>query len=117
MTGMRVGPDEGEKIPRGPRYHRVLVELPELEVIEARWGPGFSVDPHTHRDHADSFYVLEGEAEFRLCDDVVRAGAGTWVTAPVGVLHSFRNVGEGDLRVLNIHAPNVGFTSWLRAES
>jgi quercetin dioxygenase-like cupin family protein len=59
MTSLRIGPDEGEKIPRGPRYHRVLAELPELEVIDACFGPGFSVDQHTHRDHVDCFYVLE----------------------------------------------------------
>jgi hypothetical protein len=41
MTGIRIGPDEGETIPRGPRYHRVLAELPELEVVDARFGPGF----------------------------------------------------------------------------
>jgi quercetin dioxygenase-like cupin family protein len=115
MTGIRVAPDEGEKIARGPRYHRVLAELPELEVIDARFGPGFRVDTHSHPDHVDSFYVLEGEAEFQLGDDVVHAGAGTWVAVPIGVLHGFRNVGEGELRILNIHAPNVGFTGRLRA--
>jgi len=117
MSGIRIAPEEGGKIPRGPRYHRVLAELPELEVIDARFGPGFSVDPHSHRDHVDSFYVLEGEAEFRLGDDVVHADAGTWVAGPIRVLHGFRNVGEGELRILNIHAPNVGFTSLLRANS
>ncbi len=117
MIGIRITPDEGERIPRGPRYHRVLAELPAMEVIDARFGPGFSVDPHIHRDHVDSFYVLEGEVEFRLGDDVVRAGAGTWVAVPMGVLHGFRNTGEGELRILDIHAPNVGFTSRLRADS
>jgi quercetin dioxygenase-like cupin family protein len=109
-----IGPDEGEMLPRGPRYHRVLAELPQLEVIDERFGPGFSVPAHTHDDHVDSFYVLEGEGEFVVGDEVVRGGTGTWVTAPVGVLHSFRNTGDGELRILNIHAPNVGFADWLR---
>jgi quercetin dioxygenase-like cupin family protein len=114
MNSSHIGPDEGEKIPRGPRYHRVLAELPELEVIDARFGPGFSIEPHTHRDHSDSFYVLDGEAEFTLGDEVVRAGAGTWVTAPVGIVHGFRNTGDSELRILNIHAPNTGFADRLR---
>src|SRR5579859_1125692 len=117
MSGIHIGPDEGEKIPRGPRSHRVLAELPELEVIDGRFGPGFSVAPHAHRDHVDSFYVLEGEAEFTLDDEVVRAGAGTWVTVPIGTVHSFRNTGDGELRILNIHAPNTGFADRLRANS
>jgi quercetin dioxygenase-like cupin family protein len=115
MTSMRVGPDEGERIPRGARYHRVLVELPELEAVDARFGPGFNVRPHAHRDHVDSFFILEGEAEFTLGDEVVRAGAGTWVSVPAGVVHAFRNVADGELRILNVHAPNTGFTARLRS--
>jgi mannose-6-phosphate isomerase-like protein (cupin superfamily) len=65
-------------------------------------------------DHVDCFYVLEGEAEFVMGDDVVRAGPGTYVAAPVGVSHGFRNVGEGELRMLNIHAPNTGFARRMR---
>jgi quercetin dioxygenase-like cupin family protein len=114
MASIHIGPGEGERIPRGRRYHRVLAELPELEVIDARFGPGFSIEPHTHRDHVDSFYVLDGEAEFTLGDEVVRAGAGTWVTAPIGVVHGFRNMGDGELGILNIHAPNTGFAARLR---
>ena len=110
-----IGPDGGEQVPRGPRYHRILAELPELEVIELSFGPDFEgVDPHTHADQVDSFYVLEGEAEFVLGDDVVRAGPGTYVAAPIGVVHGFRNIGPGDLRMLNVHGPNTGFVERLR---
>lgn len=91
------------------------MELPELEVVDLSFGPGFEgVDPHAHSDHVDSFYVLEGEAEFTLGDEVVRAGPGSWVSAPVGVTHGFRNAGDGELRLLNVHAPNVGFAQRLR---
>jgi quercetin dioxygenase-like cupin family protein len=117
MSSMSVGPEQGERIPRGPRYHRVLVELPELEAVDARFGPGFSVRPHAHRDHVDSFYVLEGQAEFTLGDELVRAVAGTWISVPAGVVHAFRNVADGDLRILNVHAPNTGFMQRLRGES
>jgi quercetin dioxygenase-like cupin family protein len=116
VNGIFVPPNEGERVPRGPRVHRVLVELPELEVIELHFGPGFVVPPHTHDDHVDSFYVLEGEAEFAVGDDVVRAGPGAWMSAPVGAVHGFRNAADGELRVLNFHTPNVGFTDRLRAE-
>jgi mannose-6-phosphate isomerase-like protein (cupin superfamily) len=39
------------------------------------------------------------------------------VAVPIGVVHGFRNAGDGELRILNIHAPNTGFTSRLRANS
>jgi mannose-6-phosphate isomerase-like protein (cupin superfamily) len=115
-TGIaRLGPDGGEQLPRGPRHHRVLAELPEYEAVELRFGPDFEgVDAHAHEAHVDSFYVLEGEAEFLLEDELVRAGPGSFVAAPAGVIHGFRNVGGTELRVLNIHAPNVGFVQRLR---
>jgi quercetin dioxygenase-like cupin family protein len=109
------GPDGGERVARGPRTHRILAELPELEVIELHFGPDFEgVDPHTHADHTDSFYVLEGEAEFTVGDRVVRAGPGSYVAAPAGVVHGFRVAGDADLRMLNLHSPNTGFAERLR---
>src|SRR5437763_5559150 len=115
MDGIMIGPDGGEQVARGPRNHRILAELPALEVIELRFGPGFEgVEPHTHSDHVDSFYVLEGEAEFTMDGEVVRAGPGTYVAAPVGVVHGFRVFGDRDLVMLNIQGPNTGFGLRLR---
>ena len=109
--GIVVQPGEGERV----RRHRVLAELPELEVFELRFSPEFEgVDPHRHPDHVDAFYVLEGEAEFTVDDTVVRAGPGTWVAAPVGVEHGFRVAGDNDLVMLNVHSPNTGFGERLR---
>jgi mannose-6-phosphate isomerase-like protein (cupin superfamily) len=39
------------------------------------------------------------------------------VAVPMGVVHSFRNAGDGELRVLNIHSPKTGFISQLRTDS
>jgi mannose-6-phosphate isomerase-like protein (cupin superfamily) len=115
VDGIAHGPDDGERVARAARHHRILAELPELEAIELRFGPDFEgVDLHAHDDHVDSFYVLAGEAEFTFGDEVVRVGPGGYVAAPVGVAHGFRNVGEGELRLLNVHAPNVGFAERLR---
>jgi quercetin dioxygenase-like cupin family protein len=113
--GIALGPDDGEKVARTARHHRILAELPELEVIELRFGPEFEgVGVHSHSDHVDSFYVLAGEAEFTVAGEVFRAGPGSWVAAPVGVQHGFRVAGDDELRMLNVHAPNVGFAQRLR---
>ena len=115
MDGIVLRLGEGEKVARAHRHHRILAELPELEVVELSFGPDFEgVDPHSHADHVDSFYVLEGEAEFVMGDEVVRVGPGGYVAAPIGVVHGFRNAGDGELRMLNLHAPNVGFAGRLR---
>ncbi len=113
--GIALDPEGGEKVVRAARHHRILAELPELEAIELRFGPDFEgVALHSHDDHVDSFYVLEGEAEFTVEDEVFHARPGSWVAAPVGVVHGFRNAGDGELRLLNVHAPNVGFAQRLR---
>jgi mannose-6-phosphate isomerase-like protein (cupin superfamily) len=110
-----IGPDGGERVARGPRNHRILCEVAALEVIELCFGPDFEgVDPHVHADQTDSFYVLEGEAEFFMAGDTHRAGPGSFVAAPPGVEHGFRNAGPGELRLLNVHSPNTGFAERLR---
>ena len=115
MSGIAIGPDGGDKVQRTARHHRILCELPALEVIELRFGPDFEgVDPHTHADHADCFFVLDGEAEFSVDGETLHAPPGSFVAATAGTVHGFRNAGPGELRVLNIHAPNVGFAERLR---
>ncbi|HET8750963.1 MAG TPA: cupin domain-containing protein [Gaiellaceae bacterium] len=105
-------PGEGERI----RQHRVLAELPQIEALELSFGPDFEgVDPHTHADHADSFYVLEGEVEFLEGGEWHRVGPGTFLSVPPNVEHGFRPCGE-HFRLLNFHTPHAGFIGRLRDE-
>jgi quercetin dioxygenase-like cupin family protein len=107
-----IWPGEGERV--ASRGHRVLSELPEIEALELSYEPDFEgVDPHTHPDHADSFYVIEGEVEFFLGDAWHRAGPGTFLSVPPNIRHGFRPCGV-PFRLLNFHTPNVGFVDSLR---
>ena len=106
--------------------HLVLCDLPQLTAIEMTFQPGFEgVDPHTHADHADSFYVLDGPVEFRVGvgsteptksapDEPQVAGPGTFVSAPTGSVHGFRHAGPDPIRFLNLHTPPGGFLGRLR---
>lgn len=115
MTGIAIEPGGGEKLERTDRSHRVLCELPEFEMLELHFGPDFEgVDLHTHSDHTDCFYVLEGQAEFTIDGRTMRAGPGGFVAAPSGTEHGFRNAGDGELVLLNIHAPFIGWIDRLR---
>ena len=106
-----IRPGEGERTPNG---HRVLAELPDIEALELFFSADFEgVDPHTHFDHTDSFYVLEGEVEFLLNGEYHRVGPGTFLSVPRNVEHGFRPCGV-DFRLLNFHTPNVGFIGRLR---
>jgi quercetin dioxygenase-like cupin family protein len=110
-----LGPEGGEHVERTQRHHRILAELPQFEAVELRFGPDFEgVDPHTHADFVDAFYVLAGEAEFTVGAEVFRAEPGSFVAAPPGVVHGFTNAGNSELRLLNVHAPQAGFAGALR---
>ena len=108
-------PRDAETLEHEASMHRILCDLPQLTAIDMTFRPAFEgVDPHTHADHADCFYVLAGEAEFTLDGEPVPAGPGSFIAAPSGTVHGFRNAGDGELRLLNIHAPCTGFAEGLR---
>jgi quercetin dioxygenase-like cupin family protein len=102
-------PGEGEEI-GGNRY---LSVRPELSLSEGEVKPGDGVQPHFHKGHSDSFYVLEGEIEFHLGDEVVNGTPGTYVLAPPNAVHSFRNISDKPARLLNLHTPG-GFAEYRR---
>ena len=60
---------------------------------------------HAQAETLESFFVLAGEIEFTLASRQVRAGRRTWVSAPPGVRHAFRNPGQGPARMLHVSAP------------
>jgi quercetin dioxygenase-like cupin family protein len=109
-------PDEAETLEHESSTHRILCDLPQLTAIDMTFQPEFDgVDPHTHSDHADCFYVLESQVEFDVGDEPRVAGPGTFVAATPGSLHGFRHAGPEPIRFLNLHAPPGGFLDRLRA--
>jgi mannose-6-phosphate isomerase-like protein (cupin superfamily) len=108
----------GERLEADTRVATIKIGRDELSLIEFELDPGFNgPDPHSHADHIDSFYVLEGEPEFVMGDETLRLGPGSFVAAPIGVVHTFRNPGLDPVRLLNMHAPSTGFHDWLRKQS
>jgi quercetin dioxygenase-like cupin family protein len=113
-----VAPGEGERLTATERVAIVKASLPELTLSVFELGPRFEgPEPHRHDDHVDSFYVLEGEVEFQLGDEAVRAGPGTFVAAPPGIVHTFGNPGPDGARLLNMHSPDGGFADFLRRQT
>jgi quercetin dioxygenase-like cupin family protein len=111
-------PGEGERLDANHRVATIKIGREELALIEFELHTGFEgPDPHTHDDHVDSFYVLEGEVDFLLEDEWCRLPAGSFVAAPIGVTHAFANRDGQHARLLNIHAPSTGFQDRLRGMS
>jgi quercetin dioxygenase-like cupin family protein len=67
--------------------------------------PGGGPPPHTHRDEDETFYVLEGTPTFRLGDERVVAGPGSFVNVPKGTLHCFRNLSDEPVRMILTFTP------------
>jgi mannose-6-phosphate isomerase-like protein (cupin superfamily) len=108
------GPGDGERLDRSDRVLLVKSDAPQLSVIEMTVAADWEgIEPHDHDDHADSFYVLEGEVDVVVGHDTVRAGAGTLMTAPRGARHGMAGAGPNGARLLNFHAPDAGFVSRL----
>jgi quercetin dioxygenase-like cupin family protein len=110
---------DGETISdRDARNVMILHAGAAVAVTWSRYSTGeHGPDLHLHREHTDAFYVLTGALRFALGPEgerVVRAPAGTFVSAPPGVAHSFMNDEADDATWLNIHTPDAGFAAFLR---
>jgi quercetin dioxygenase-like cupin family protein len=116
--GAVLPPGEGERLVRGNRVATVKAALPDLffaefEVDGHLGGP----DPHSHDDQVDSFYVLDGELELTVGGERHVAGPGTLASVPRNVVHTFAHAAVGNVRFLNIHAPDRGFGDYMRRVS
>ncbi|HKU68560.1 MAG TPA: cupin domain-containing protein [Candidatus Baltobacteraceae bacterium] len=72
----------------------------ELTLIEDVIPPDSGPPLHVHEKENEAYYVLEGEFEFVCGSDRVAGGPGTFVFAPRGLPHRYKNVGAAPGRVL-----------------
>jgi len=80
------GPGEGERIEHDTSTLVIKSDLQQLSALELTFLPEFEgVDPHSHDDHVDAFYVLEGEGEF-----LPRTGRGGQAPLPSSQLRAGR---------------------------
>lgn len=66
---------------------------------------GFSTGTHVHRVQEETFYVLEGECEWRVGDEVIHAKPGTYVFIPPGVPHNIANSSDRPARMIMTVSP------------
>jgi quercetin dioxygenase-like cupin family protein len=85
-----------------------------LLVLEVVAEPGGGPPPHVHRNEDEFFYVLEGDFEIVRGDETIKAGAGTFVHVPRGVVHRFSNVAATASRILVMFTP-AGIEGFFRA--
>ena len=79
-----------------------------LGVLESTPAPGHPAPrDHVHRTYDEVFYVLEGQFEFRVGSEIVRADVGTTVVVPRGTPHTYKNCGDRPGRILIIASPGA----------
>ena len=67
--------------------------------------PGFDTGLHVHERLEETWYVLDGELEFRLAERTFTATAGATVFVPPRVAHAFANRTDLPTRFLLILSP------------
>jgi mannose-6-phosphate isomerase-like protein (cupin superfamily) len=88
--------------------HRVTLipvggRVAALEVVTPAGVPG--PPPHHHEDADESFYVTAGRLGV-MCDDTwTSLEPGDYMNVPRGTVHSFRNEGPDDVRVITCFEP------------
>ncbi len=78
--------------------------------------PGGGPPPHYHLNEDETFFVLEGRAEFLKDGAWAEVPVGTAVYTPRGVVHTFRNAGQTLLKMLLCTAPSGFETFFARCE-
>ena len=105
-----VAPGEGLHAPLAHlgATHKVPAYVTEgrIAVMEHTLAPRHLAAPrHRHSREDELTLVLEGTLAVLLGDDVVTAGAGTYVYKPRGQWHAFWNAGDTTLRCVEMLIP------------
>ena len=79
--------------------------LGAYSLAEFTVAPGSGPVPHRHSREDESFYILEGQLEFRIGERIIAAAPGSFLFAPRGIPHAFKNVGTTSARGLVIISP------------
>jgi mannose-6-phosphate isomerase-like protein (cupin superfamily) len=72
----------------------------------------FSLGLHLHRQHAESFYILEGQVDFYIDGDWLTATAASTVHIPPGIAHAVTLEAGQTAKMLMIFRPD-GFDRYL----
>ena len=114
MEPVLLGSGEGERHQIGPAEVVFKLTGEDLYLAEGTLpastpGP----PPHTHEHKTDMFYVLEGTLTVLVGEESHDLAAGSFVAAPPGIVHAFRNDSDAPVRFLNMSTPG-GWEHYMR---
>jgi len=85
-------------------------------LLDLRVAPGKGVPRHTHTREDEAYFVLSGELEAIVGDEVFTLRAGETLMAPRNIPHQLRNSGSVANHYLIMFSPS-GFEEFLKATS
>jgi quercetin dioxygenase-like cupin family protein len=74
-------------------------------IFEGATPPGGGPPPHVHHQEEESFYLLQGSLTIQVAGRTLQASPGDFVHIPRGTVHSFRNEGKVDAKLLTTVSP------------
>ena len=84
----------------------------QMAILEITEPPDAEAPRHVHHKEDEAFWVLEGEATFKVGDETIVVGPGDYAFGPRDIPHSYR-VGPSGCRMLFIVTP-AGFEELVR---
>jgi quercetin dioxygenase-like cupin family protein len=106
-SSLVVGPEDGTAVPALGMVHKIdgMRLGGNLLVMEGVIPPGTLIHPHTHTREDECSFVLDGELQYLVGDEVCTVGPGSYVPKPRGVRHAFWNATAKPARVMEMHTP------------
>ena len=77
----------------------------QIGLVEGTVPPGGGPAPHVHERTDETFYLVQGELEFRSGDKTFTASGGDVVFLPRGIVHGFHNAGIQPAKLVFIYTP------------
>ena len=100
-----VDKNEGQELSIAGNTYRILISGKQtagnFAVIDKLVLPGGGPAPHAHPDFQESFYVVEGQVDFKSETGNYSAKTGSFVSIPLGgIVHCFKNTTNSAARLL-----------------
>jgi mannose-6-phosphate isomerase-like protein (cupin superfamily) len=88
-----------------PLVDRTTSDITRCSLAEELLPPGCAVTPHLHRDTEEIYYVLDGNGEMRVGDEIAPVGPGDAIFIPRGTVHTLANTGATAMRIVLVCGP------------
>ena len=83
-------------------------------VLEGSVPPGAGPPPHIHHDQVETFYIVEGQLEIMMGDEVREAKAGDFLHVSKGTPHSFINRSQTPAKFIATFVPAMKVEQFFR---